>query len=132
MTHRIFTDDHGRAWEVWEVFPEVVERRLNEERRTVPRATPDRRQHVDIRFRMAPELRDGWLAFQSNDERKRLAPIPSGWSSLDDAALGELASRATRQPVLVPDRVERPDRRERPTSRDADSRHGDGPLPGRR
>ena len=119
MTHRIFTDDRGRTWEVWEVFPEVVERRLNEERRSAPRAGPDRRQHVDIRFRMAPELRNGWLAFQSDEERKRLAPIPPGWSSLDDGALRELAARATLQPVLAPDRVERPDRRERATSRDA-------------
>lgn len=126
MTHRIFTDDHGRAWEVWEVFPEVVERRLNDERRSAPRDTPDRRQHVDIRFRMAPELRDGWLAFQSDDERRRLAPIPPGWSSLDDSALRELAARATRQPALAPDRLEHPDRRERVTSRDAESRHRDG------
>jgi len=84
------------------VLPEVVERRLNAERRTTQRDTPDRRRHLDIRFRMAPELRQGWLAFQSGDERRRLAPIPSGWETLDDTELSALASRATPLSVLEP------------------------------
>ena len=100
MSHRIFLDDQGRSWEVWAVFPEVVERRLNEERRAAPRGTPDRRKHVDIRFRMAPELRDGWLAFQTGHERWRLAPIPPGWETLTDEALVDLTRRATPQPTL--------------------------------
>lgn len=103
MSHRLFHDEQGRSWEVWAVFPEVVERRLNEERRATPREAPDRRQRVDIRFRMAPELRHGWLAFQSGYERRRLAPIPSGWEDLTDEALGELARSAIPQPAAGAD-----------------------------
>jgi hypothetical protein len=102
MSHRIFEDDQGRRWEVWAVLPEVVERRLNAERRTAPRDTPDRRQQVDIRFRMAPELRQGWLAFQSGYERRRLAPIPRAWETLDDRELAELAGQATPLTVAEP------------------------------
>ena len=50
---------------------------------------------MDIRFRMAPELRQGWLAFQSGHERRRLAPIPPAWESLDDTELAALARQAT-------------------------------------
>jgi len=95
MSHRVFVDDQEQQWEVWAVLPEVVERRLNAERRTAPRDTPDRRQQIDIRFRMAPELRQGWLAFQSGHERRRLAPIPDAWETLDDTELAALARRAT-------------------------------------
>ena len=84
------------------MLPEVVERRLNAERRTAPRETPDRRQQVDLRFRMAPELRQGWLAFQSGYERRRLAPIPRSWESLDDTALAVLAGQATPLTVVEP------------------------------
>jgi hypothetical protein len=101
MTHRTFVDEQGRSWEVWEVHPEIVERRLNEDRRSVPRQTADRRQHVDIRFRMAPELRHGWLAFQSDVERRRLAPIPEGWERLNDEDLQLLVRTASPQPAAA-------------------------------
>ena len=101
MTHRTFVDEQGRTWEVWEVHPEVVERRLNEDRRSAPRQTADRRQHVDIRFRMAPELRHGWLAFQSDVERRRLAPIPEGWERLSDEDLHLLVRTASPQPAAT-------------------------------
>ena len=99
MSHRTFTDERGQNWEVWEVHPEVVERRLNDERRSAPRPTPDRRQHIDIRFRMSPELRAGWLAFQSGHERRRLAPIPTGWERSTDEELVRLAHTAIAQPA---------------------------------
>ena len=87
---------------MWAVLPEMVERRLNAERRAAPRDKPDRRQHVDIRFRMAPELRQGWLAFQSGYERRRLVPIPRAWETLDDTQLATLAREATPLSVVEP------------------------------
>ena len=125
MSHRTFVDDKGRSWEVWEVHPEIVERRLNEDRRRAPRGTPDRRQHVDIRFRMAPELRHGWLAFQCGVERRRLAPIPAEWSTLSDADLARLARSAAPQPPRSAD-DERHYQPELPAQRDV------GPNPGAR
>ena len=56
-----FTDSTGTEWDVFEVHPS--------QGRTVSRV---------------PEaFREGWLCFQSADERRRLAPIPVGWEQWD-------------------------------------------------
>lgn len=36
----------------------------------------------------------GWLAFDSGDETRRLAPIPDNWQALPDEELGRLAQQA--------------------------------------
>lgn len=97
--HRQFEDEVGRTWDVWEVHPSAVERRVNEERRKQDRNTPDRRQNQDIHFPMPRELAEGWLAFQSGEERLRLAPIPDGWSRMSDDELRALRGRALRPRV---------------------------------
>jgi hypothetical protein len=33
------------------------------------------------------ELRDGWLCFESEVERRRFAPVPAGWDALHDEEL---------------------------------------------
>ena len=44
------------------------------------------------------EYREGWLVFESADgEKRRLAPVPPDWESLDDAELSALCSEATPQ-----------------------------------
>ena len=68
-----------RRWEVFEVLPGS-------------RAT---RQHL------ARHLSNGWLAFHSNGERRRLAPIPTGWFSLPLSGLRSLLDQA----VVVVDEV---------------------------
>src|ERR687886_684605 len=40
------------------------------------------------------DLRNGWLAFQSDTEWRQLAPIPEGWTSLSDAELLSLLEAA--------------------------------------
>lgn len=97
--HRQFDDEAGRTWDVWEVHPSAVERRVNEERRKQDRNTPDRRQNQDIRFPMPRELAEGWLAFQSGEERLRLVPIPEGWSGMSADELRVLKRRAVRPRV---------------------------------
>lgn len=69
--YRSFADDMGTVWDVWEVRPAHVERR-----------TPA--------LAFGPHLQEGWLAFQSGDDRRRLAPIPSGWQQLGVAELRAL------------------------------------------
>jgi hypothetical protein len=97
MTYRRFVDGQGREWEAWEVHPSAVERRLNAERRTRPRGSPDRRQRREFRLVMPPELQSGWLAFQAASRKVRLAPIPPGWMHLSDDELALLVQRATRR-----------------------------------
>lgn len=57
MAYREFVDDVGTMWRVWDTHP-VAANTL----RTV-----------------SPSYAGGWLTFESESERRRLAPIPSGW-----------------------------------------------------
>jgi hypothetical protein len=94
MPHRTFRDLRGQEWEVWEVHPSAIERRMSAERRSAARAGPPRRRRKESRLTVDPQLAGGWIAFQSRDERRRLAPIPDGWTHLTDAELARLAEQA--------------------------------------
>ena len=97
-TSRTFTDADGVAWQVWEVRPTLVERRRLRERRTVARTDAPRRQVNAPRPIVAvhESLRDGWLAFRSDTEHRRRAPIPDGWSGMSDRELCALLAGALR------------------------------------
>ena len=41
-----------------------------------------------------PEFKDGWLLFQSERQRKRLAPYPKEWRSLSAEELSQLSREA--------------------------------------
>jgi hypothetical protein len=74
MALRDFRDEVGREWQVWEVMT------TGEDRKTAgfPLSIPER-----------------WLAFQSRNDRRRLSPVPEGWSDCTEAELAELLKRAT-------------------------------------
>lgn len=78
MAHREFMDEHGRHWEAWEVYPTLVHEHTAEIHRLA----------------IAPELAHGWLAFRCDTERRRIAPIPSGWSTATEEELRQLLGRA--------------------------------------
>ena len=61
---RDVTDLLGITWKVWVVSAPAAKRQT----------LPD-------------SLRDGWLAFQSAAERRRLGPVPQDWESLSEDAL---------------------------------------------
>ncbi len=92
MTYREFTDEQGQLWEVWEIRPISIERRLNEERRRYPRLSDRRNSNLELKLRGSH--RDGWLTFQCEHQRRRLVPIPEGWDSLPDSELVGLLERA--------------------------------------
>ncbi len=92
MSYREFEDPSGLRWEAWEVQPALLERRLRGDE------TPtemDRRTTARRRAPVARELRFGWLVFEADGAKRRLAPVPSGWERLDDAGLNELLAKAT-------------------------------------
>jgi hypothetical protein len=96
MTHRKIKDGDGKSWDVWEVYPAVVERRMSGEYPAAPprdAATTERRE---VRLLVPSALQQGWLAFQTGNERRRLAPIPRNWTTLDDDALLALLCQANR------------------------------------
>lgn len=102
MPYRTFADDQGKSWEVWDVRPGRVERRGEERRAERPepwagtdrRVSSDRRQLPELRVRLTGALAAGWLVFKSDDEKRRLAPIPPDWESFRGQDLRALWSKA--------------------------------------
>jgi len=98
MTHRQIIDDEQQLWDVWEVIPSRVEAletpRDPIQPETIRISKPGRRIVVP------GELQAGWLAFQCGEDRRRLAPVPSGWAEMSDDALRRvmLAAPPVRKP----------------------------------
>lgn len=90
MAHRKLKDTAGREWDVWEVNPASIDRRMRD------LTHEDDRRFVDTGFvgRVSDRLRHGWLAFQTKSEKRRLTPIPSGWEKFSDGDLLRLLERA--------------------------------------
>ena len=96
MTHRKIKDADGKSWDVWEVYPSAVERRMSGEYPALEPGDGGRLERREVRLLIPSALQQGWLAFQSGNERRRLAPIPENWTALDDGALVALLCQANR------------------------------------
>ena len=111
MTFRNFTDASGVAWSVWDVRPAGADRRRGKERRSrtvddpgvdppviderMGRERRRRRDEEIARVRVGEILTEGWLAFESTSERRRLAPIPPRWEIASESELADLCARAS-------------------------------------
>jgi hypothetical protein len=91
MPHRTFRDSQDRLWDVWSVKPMRIERRI---RVGLPPGEEGRHRN-EPRMPVGVKWVDGWLAFEADDEKRRLAPIPPDWVELDDAGLEALCKAAT-------------------------------------
>lgn len=78
MAVREFTDRNGREWRAWRVAPDELNARVKNE---------------DY---LAALNYTGWIVFEANDgsEKRRLYPIPKGWSELPDHELEALLDQA--------------------------------------
>lgn len=77
MAVREFTDSWGTEWRVWDVTPEVMH--------------PITRSEEFMK-----NLQDGWLAFESSTEKRRIpAPYPAEWFGFSLPQLEELCNKAT-------------------------------------
>ena len=103
MGERTFTDRDGVTWRVWDVHPQLAERRRSARRanfsapvplRRDQRALADRRRRHEVRVSVRAGYEHGWLAFDSAVGSKRLAPIPPDWDALPDDTLIALCSRS--------------------------------------
>ena len=92
MAHRVFRDSSGRRWDVWNVKPSVFERR-RDVAPAIPPAEERRRRH-QARMKVSAEWVNGWLAFQTLGEKRRLADYPRDWMEVGDDALEQLCDRA--------------------------------------
>ena len=91
MSYRTFLDSTGKRWEVWLVTPAAAERRKVDRRAAAAaaqgfsesserRRTPDRRKAPFHRtVAVSSEFSQGWLCFETEGEKRRLAPVPAGW-----------------------------------------------------
>lgn len=77
MPVREFTDSRGVEWRVWDVTPAHM--------------------HPATRAEdFMANLQDGWLVFESDEEKRRLeAPYPANWTAFSIHQLEELWARAT-------------------------------------
>lgn len=105
MTHRVITDPGGRTWHIWQVEPlEWDEPPVADAPDVEPHATP-----TSLAAYLDPALSKGWLCFESQTERRRLAPIPAGWDRMAESELRALCAWATTVPrtyggVMLPPR----------------------------
>ena len=87
---------------MWDVIPRGVmvngpDRRRVADRRVripVPPPDPERRRVRSRRVTVSAELVQGWLTFQAGREKRRLAPIPSGWEAAAERQLEQYCARA--------------------------------------
>ncbi|HKG92365.1 MAG TPA: hypothetical protein VKA84_10755 [Gemmatimonadaceae bacterium] len=75
MGLREFRDSRGVSWKVWDVTPEAI-------------------HPVTAAEEFLAEYRDGWLCFESEEDRRRLPLYPKGWSELTDEELEKLLTTA--------------------------------------
>ena len=75
---RVFDDAEGKRWHVYAVHPSASSTRTGT---------------------LAAPFRDGWLCFESHDQRRRLAPIPENWEALTESGLLALCRNAEPAPT---------------------------------
>lgn len=106
MPHRKFEDRQGKVWDVWQVHPASLERRLTQRRvkdeervdAAERRTRLERREERLTRPPVATEFASGWLCFETVGEKRRLAPVPEGWDRADDETIKQWCSVA--KPVM--------------------------------
>jgi hypothetical protein len=78
MSVREFSDSNGKEWRAWDVRPDELDARTKDE---------------DY---LASLYYTGWVTFEtkSGGEKRRLFPIPAGWSELPDRELERLLEKA--------------------------------------
>ena len=103
MPLRTFRDAEGVEWTVWDVHPELRDRRSGQDRRDAPaplpvierRAVPERRRRAGGRWSGLPAaLVGGWLVFSAGHAQRRLIPIPPSWEAADEGELSRLCENA--------------------------------------
>ncbi|HMG70458.1 MAG TPA: hypothetical protein VK544_05035 [Gemmatimonadaceae bacterium] len=114
VSYRTFVDSAGKRWEVWLVTPAAAERRRIDRRKagggagdfaafSDRRKTPERRRNPFHRsVEVASEYSSGWLCFESEGDKRRLAPVPDGWYEAGPAMLATWLANAKRVVKCAP------------------------------
>lgn len=113
MPYRQFTDKTGTEWQVWDIVPQLTERRLSEGDRRLAPATSVEEERRRAQRRIAHTRRavlsgsfaQGWLCFDNGSDKRRLTPVPDDWTTCPDDRLHEYLQHADR---VVPGRLSQP------------------------
>lgn len=81
---REFTDNAGTPWKVWDVYPSG---------RASTQGAARGAGAENVVF-VGRDLSDGWLCFESSNEKRRLAPIPPEWEICESPLLEAFCKRA--------------------------------------
>lgn len=84
---RGFIDAGGTEWRVWQVLPHSLT------------GQPDATETFARVSLNGTPFANGWLCFESQVEKRRLAPIPEGWEVLDADVLEQLCRHAVQVPA---------------------------------
>ncbi len=95
MPIRTFCDDRGRTWWVWTAQPTYVERRMADPPDDDPPVI-DRRKRREVRIQIGEQWVNGWLAFETDGEKRRLAQFPDDWDRYPERDLAKLLEQASR------------------------------------
>jgi len=92
MSLRTFKDSTGQDWDAYDVVPRAEERRRYDRRSGETQIDPsEERRDTDRRITVGRSdyitSKPGWLCFESQDERRRLTPIPDDWARCDEVKL---------------------------------------------
>lgn len=68
---RTVSDTEGRVWRVWHVVPQSA-----------------------VLLQTQPRMSRGWLCFESDGDKRRLAEPPGNWAAMSDGELLALMGRA--------------------------------------
>jgi hypothetical protein len=113
VSYRTFLDARGKRWEVWLVTPAAAERRKVDRRATAggtaPFTGPERRKTPERRrvpfqrsAAVSSEYSKGWLCFETEGEKRRLAPVPPGWDEAGPDRLSTWLQAAKRVVKCAP------------------------------
>ena len=104
MSLRTFVDSAGHEWHAFDVVPRDEERRSYDRRSgEIQLEDVEDRREQDRRLTVGRARTlgggPGWLCFENGAERRRLSPIPEGWTHADDTQLEAylLSARPVRQ-----------------------------------
>ncbi|HET6765369.1 MAG TPA: hypothetical protein VFH27_16900 [Longimicrobiaceae bacterium] len=94
MALREFRDSQGMPWRVWDIEPYHLVARPSWGDDEAGGTADEERGFA--RFRSGGTLNEGWLCFESDGAKRRLAPVPEGWQALEEAELERLLHGAQR------------------------------------
>src|SRR5688500_20123435 len=81
MAYAEFSDREGKSWRVWHTRPRLA----------------------DVLSKLPLDWKDGWLTFECEGDKRRLAPFPPGWENFSPARLAllrRLAEKAANDTVV--------------------------------